>query len=198
MATATAAEGVTDGDPSWYSAAAAPGDDTPLADVAVAIDIELFTNGVDADLPAQAVGIPSGNAVNWSYRVTNEGPEALTDITVVDDNGTPDDPSDDITIVTGVFLDSGATVVFTAQGTAVVGLFGNIAVVVSAEGATDFDPSHYIASLTPVPPPTQLPNGGTGGLARTASDGWIAYLWATVAGLGALGLLTWYGRRRFN
>ncbi len=53
-------------------------------------------------------------------------------------------------------------------------------------------------TLTPVPPPTQLPNGGTGGLAGTAAGGWVAYLMATVAGLSALGLLTWYGRRRFN
>ena len=61
------------------------------------IDIEKHTNGHDADNPADAVEIAAGNTVTWTYYVTNTGTTTFTEaeVTVVDDNGTPGNTSDD-------------------------------------------------------------------------------------------------------
>ena len=51
------------------------------------IDIEKFTNGVDADTLAEAVEIAAGETVTWTYEVTNTGDVAfdISEITVTDD-----------------------------------------------------------------------------------------------------------------
>jgi len=51
------------------------------------IDIEKFTNGVDADTPDLAVEIAPGDTVTWTYEVTNTGNVsfAKNDIVVTDD-----------------------------------------------------------------------------------------------------------------
>lgn len=61
------------------------------------IDIEKSTNGVDADTPAGAVEIAPGATVTWNYTVTNTGETTFTfaEVVVTDDNGTPNDTSDD-------------------------------------------------------------------------------------------------------
>ncbi|MCJ7661178.1 MAG: hypothetical protein MUO67_18680, partial [Anaerolineales bacterium] len=59
-----------------------------------AIDIEKHTNGVDADNPT-GPEIPAGSLVTWTYTVTNTGSQELFGVSVVDDNGTPSDTSDD-------------------------------------------------------------------------------------------------------
>ncbi|MCS7466785.1 hypothetical protein NZK35_09035 [Stieleria sp. ICT_E10.1] len=63
------------------------------------IDIEKSTNGVDADTPAGAVEIAPGASVDWTYTVTNTGETTFTfaEVVVKDDNGTPNDTSDDFT-----------------------------------------------------------------------------------------------------
>ena len=52
-----------------------------------AIDIEKFTNGVDADTPDAAAEIIAGETVTWTYEVTNTGDVAFdqSDIVVTDD-----------------------------------------------------------------------------------------------------------------
>ena len=109
------------------------------------ISIEKLTNGENAD-DAPGPHIPIGDPVEWTYEVQNTGNVTLTGITVVDDNGTPGDSADDITICSGITLDPGDSSTFTASGTAVAGQYGNIATATGDyDGHTysDTDPSHY-------------------------------------------------------
>ena len=187
-------EGVSDSDPSHYTAMSEPDEVIPVADVVFTVDIELATNGVDADLESQAVTIPAGGAVEWTYVVTNTGPERLTEIVVVDNNGTPDDPTDDFIVASGFHLDPGDAVTFSTEGGAPLsGLFGNSAAVDTAEGATDVDPSHY----TSVAAPAAFPNTGSGGLADRSS-GMLPLASAAVASLASVALLTWLRRRAMS
>lgn len=79
---------VTDEDPANYVVIGTPD-----------IDIEKLTNGVQADSPSEAVEIAPNDPVTWTYIVTNTGdtPLLAADVVVSDDNGTPDDTSDDFT-----------------------------------------------------------------------------------------------------
>ena len=170
-----------------------PGVIIPVADVVFAVDIELATNGEDADLEGQAVTIPPAGVAVWTYVVTNAGPERLTDIVVVDDNGTPDDVTDDFIVASGFELGPGATVTFRIDGgPPVTGLFGNHATVDTAEGATDVDPSHYITLAAP----TMFPNAGSGGLLGRSGDHWVPLASARAAALASIALLARLRPRR--
>ena len=64
---------------------------------APAIHIESSTNGADADEPfgPDVPRLPAGETILRMYQVTNSGNAALSDVSVVDDNGTPTDLLDD-------------------------------------------------------------------------------------------------------
>ncbi|NEQ96173.1 MAG: hypothetical protein F6K30_05540 [Cyanothece sp. SIO2G6] len=67
-------------------------DDAHYYGATPAIDIEKFTNGKDADTIDDALGLAPGEALTWTYEVTNTGNVAFTadQITVLDDlEGTP-------------------------------------------------------------------------------------------------------------
>ncbi|MBT3202332.1 MAG: LEPR-XLL domain-containing protein, partial [Phycisphaerales bacterium] len=49
----------------------------------------------DADTPAEAINADIGSSVVWSYVVTNIDQEPLSDFTIIDNHGTPDNPIDD-------------------------------------------------------------------------------------------------------
>jgi hypothetical protein len=59
------------------------------------IHLESYVNGLDADTAATAAGIRAGTNATLTYVVTNPGGVALTNVTVVDDNGTTGTTSDD-------------------------------------------------------------------------------------------------------
>lgn len=61
------------------------------------IDIEKYVNGYDADSKSTAVQIAAGDTVTWTYKVKNTGevPFTKSQVVVTDDNGTPNDTSDD-------------------------------------------------------------------------------------------------------
>jgi streptogramin lyase len=111
-----------------------------------AVDLEKYTNGQDADSPpGPAVAV--GEQVNWTYRVENTGNVPLTEVTVVDDNGTPANPADDYECVIGSLAVGAVDDTTCAQsGAAAAGQYANTGTVTANAGATqvsDADPSHY-------------------------------------------------------
>ena len=68
-----------------------------------------------------------GSTVTWTYIVTNTGNIALSNVTVVDDNGTPGNTADDFTVGTIASLAPGATTTLMATGTAISGQYTNTA-----------------------------------------------------------------------
>jgi protocatechuate 3,4-dioxygenase beta subunit len=106
-ATLTAPGGITDSDLSHYRNGAAP---------KPGIDLEKTTNGpsnqnataptYDNEDTANGAGVPllvAGSSVTWTYKVTNTGNTTIAkaDIALVDDNGTPSNAADDMTIANG-------------------------------------------------------------------------------------------------
>jgi hypothetical protein len=110
--------------------------------------------GEDADEPAGPSG-QAGEPVIWTYFVTNPGDAPLHDVTVVDDNGTPADTSDDFNpeYVSGDdngddLLDLTETWLYQATSTVKLGQYRNIGSVSGMDPngteVTDRDPSHHI------------------------------------------------------
>ena len=71
-----------------------PGENNPTIDAGIVevptnpdIDIEKFTNGVDADSPDEAPEVDAGETVTWTYEVTNTGdvPFDESEVNVTDD-----------------------------------------------------------------------------------------------------------------
>ncbi|MGB5440531.1 MAG: hypothetical protein WBN90_12890, partial [Gammaproteobacteria bacterium] len=124
-----------------------------------AVDIQKSTNGVDADIPGEAVPLAPGDPVTWEYVVSNTGNEILLfdtlTIPVVDDQGvTVNCPLNVPPLSTGI-LPPPQSFTCTASGTAIdLGGFCDEDVfyvntaTVNAFDATevpvfDTDPSHY-------------------------------------------------------
>ncbi len=103
------------------------------------IDIEKYTNGVDADMPP-GPAIPIGQTVTWLYVIKNTGNVALGGLNVVDDKLGSLGPFID------VMFEPGKTITITRTGVAVAGQYRNNAVASATYlGLTvkDEDPSHY-------------------------------------------------------
>ncbi len=113
IATVSAPDVPPDSDPSHYKNPD-PKDKNP------GVDIEKTTNGrvnynvdvapdFDNEDSPDGPGVPilePGSEVTWTYQITNTGnvPIAGEDIEIVDDNGTPDDTSDDFSVSSGDIL----------------------------------------------------------------------------------------------
>jgi hypothetical protein len=115
------------------------------------ISIEKFTNGVDADTPADAPELRIGSVVEWGYLVGNTGNEALRNVQVTDDRGVLPVLVDGDDNGNGL-LDVGEFWLFEATGTATAGLYANIGSVEATDDlgsvVTDDDPSHYLGIIT--------------------------------------------------
>ncbi|MCA9246453.1 MAG: VCBS repeat-containing protein [Planctomycetales bacterium] len=118
-----------------------------------AIDIEKATNGQDADM-ATGPQLPVGSTATFTYTVTNPGDVALANVSVIDDNGTPGNNSDDFapTFIGGDtnnnnLLDVDETWIYEATRTVTAGQYTNVAVVTGEDAqmteVSDNDPSNH-------------------------------------------------------
>ena len=113
-----------------------------------AVDAKSPTTAEDANDPSHPVVLQAGASVVWTYVVTNTSGVTLSGVKVVDDNGTPNDPTDDIVLTVPTsgdnnngLLDKNETWIFTAPArTAVAGLYTNVATAQgTSKGTTYFD-----------------------------------------------------------
>lgn len=96
------------------------------------IDIVKKTNNVDVPDASAAPVVPAGSVVQWTYEVTNNGTTTLDDVTVTDVGGPDGGTVSDVTVTAPAgfsgSLAPGESVVFTATGLAIAGLYNNVAV----------------------------------------------------------------------
>ncbi len=103
---------------------------------------------LDADVAPGPV-LRTGSTVTWTYVVTNTGQIPLTNVSIVDDEGTPNDPSDDITFtfLTDPLLANiapGESVTVSASAIVVDGPHSNLATVQTDEQVSDSDPAQFV------------------------------------------------------
>lgn len=106
------------------------------------ITIEKLTNGVDADSAPGPV-IATGDAVNWTYEVTNVGSDPLTSVTVTDDQGVA-------VSCPKTTLAAGESMTCVGFGVAIAGPYENLGTANAISGGSDpvedSDFSHYFGS----------------------------------------------------
>jgi uncharacterized repeat protein (TIGR01451 family) len=95
------------------------------------ISIVKTTNGIDVPSMEVAPILPEGGAVQWSYVVTNTGNTTLSGVTVADVGGASGAPGTSVDVVAPEGFDGilhvGESVTFSASGTAIDGLYENVA-----------------------------------------------------------------------
>jgi hypothetical protein len=69
----------------------------------------VISPGIDLQVTADKVAVYAGQTVNYRYQVTNTGDTGLTQVAVVDDNGTPGILGDDVQVCAGISLAPGAS-----------------------------------------------------------------------------------------
>ena len=118
--------------------------DAGLYSLDIAIHIETWTNGADADVPT-GPSIPVGGTVTWRYEVTNPGNVALGDVSVTDNQ-----PGVAPAYLSGDdgdgLLEPGESWIYQASGTAVAGQYANLGTAAgqyNSQTVSDSDPSHY-------------------------------------------------------
>jgi dienelactone hydrolase len=74
-----------------------------------AATVRLIYPAIDLSVAPHPTIIRAGDLVTYTYQITNTGDVTLTAVTLVDDNGTPGDSSDDHTICENVSMTVGAT-----------------------------------------------------------------------------------------
>ena len=118
-----------------------------------AIDIELSTNGIDADLPP-GVSLEVGAPILWTYVVTNTGVVDLFDVVVSDDLAGG--------ICRAVMIPVSGQTSCTREGVAVEGEFARLGDVIGesimGQRVADVDPTHHVVAdevlglvVTPTP-----------------------------------------------
>lgn len=158
------------------------------------IMVESFVASQDADTEPGPT-LNEGDTVELSYTVTNPGSNALSNVAVVDDNGTPDNPTDDITATpsnapSGVnvgdfnannLLDPGETWLFTAQSIARPGQItssGTASGEANGTTTTACDEANYFVDAARLPDISIASFISTPEATAEASDGTAAVLLA--------------------
>jgi hypothetical protein len=129
------------------------------------ISLKKYTNGQDADT-APGPEIPVGNAVHWTYIVTNTGGTSLSNVKVTDDRGVA-------VSCPKTSLQQGESMTCTGNGAATAGQYKNIGTTVgtppSGPNVTSSDPSHYYGKTT-----VTGNQGCTPGYWKNHTDSWPA------------------------
>ena len=116
------------------------------------IDVEKATNGIDADLVADAVELTQDDNVTWTYVVRNTGNVDLN-VTLTDDiEGLITCPKAQLAV--GEFMLCTQSGIVAAAGTNYVNIATVIGTPPSGSDVNDTDPSHYHSNPKPVPSPT--------------------------------------------
>ena len=187
---------VTDDDPSSYVMSApspTPISPTPVPPTPLpgpAIDIELSTNGIDADLPP-GVPLEVGAPIVWTYVVTNIGVVDLFDV-VVNDNLAGG-------MCRAVMIPVSGQTSCTREGVAVEGQFARIGDVIgesiTGQRVADVDPTHHVVTdevlgvvATPTPAGTPGPDAPQE-TTSTPPDEVLAYSGSGTESGGLLGSL---------
>jgi hypothetical protein len=123
------------------------------------IDIEKHVNGQDADSPTGPV-LMVGSTATFTYFVTNTGNVPISNVVVVDDNGTPGNTADDFNpMFTGGdtnsdnLLDVTETWTYTASRIVTAGQYTNIGKVTgeaAGEMVMDSDPANHFGKCEPI------------------------------------------------
>ncbi len=130
--------------------------------------------------------IPVGSAVTWTYDVTNPGNEALKNLTLLDDGGTPGNPATAFAptpvLAAGGFnvgdvnrnglLDPGEDFRFTGSGVARAGQYQNFVTTTAAGSLTNAPVTagsvgHYFAAAPPTAPAIAIVKATDGQVALT-------------------------------
>ncbi|WP_435526268.1 DUF7507 domain-containing protein [Microbacterium elymi] len=97
------------------------------------IIVRKYLDGVAAQTKDAAVLVAAGSHATFTYRVSVTTAVALADVVLVDDNGTPDDTSDDVTpsyvsgdVNVNGLLDPGEVWIFSAPHLVPVGAYDNV------------------------------------------------------------------------
>ncbi|MFF1540091.1 hypothetical protein ACFVWL_08445 [Microbacterium sp. NPDC058269] len=121
---------------------------------ASAISIVKTTNGIDVPTSDDAPVVPTGSTVQWSYLVTNTGNTTLSDVTVADIGGAAEEAGAEVEVVAPEGFDGilapGESVTFTGTGTAIEGLYENVATATGApsdEEGTPFPETDPVTAI---------------------------------------------------
>ncbi|PAU51298.1 hypothetical protein BZL41_26860 [Pseudomonas sp. PIC25] len=112
-----------------------------------------------------------GQAILFDGTVTNTGNVALLNVTVVDDNGTPGDTSDDVTFNLGDLAPGAAANYNGAYTPSLAGFYTNT-VVATAEDAVESSPVSSSADATCEVPPPPEGEGCTPGFWKNSPGSW--------------------------
>ena len=137
-------QSVTDSDPANHFGAAP------------AIDIEKLVNGQDADVATGPI-LAVGSTATFAYQVKNTGNVPLSNVVVVDDNGTPGVPGDDFNptftggdVNSNSLLDLSETWTFSANRIVTAGQYTNIGKATGqssiGQTVTDTDPANHFGA----------------------------------------------------
>ena len=143
-----------------------PVQDTATANCQAAVNPVILVTKQCTDAPA------FGQAILFDGTVTNGGDVLLLGVTVVDDNGTPADPADDVTFTLGN-LAPGATANYNGSYTPVLAGPSTNTVVATAADALESTPVSATDSATCVVPPPAA-EGCTPGFWKNSVGSWAA------------------------
>ena len=71
--------------------------------------VQAIRPAIAVQAASQPTMIYQGQPATYQYQVTNTGDATLSQVTVIDDNGTPGNPGDDVTVCSGITLAAGAS-----------------------------------------------------------------------------------------